>query len=136
VGRLIQPGLGGLPAHTSAAVGPGRPYEAWRREVSQSPHIHQPRAALSFTPRERQILAQLPGGATYQTIASHLGISPHTVDTYMRRLRVKLGVTNRTQLAVLAIQLGFFSTASSAARTETGATDGFKRIRVGGPMQD
>jgi DNA-binding CsgD family transcriptional regulator len=67
----------------------------------------------SFTPRERQVLSQLPGGATYQVIARRLGISTHTVDTYMRRLRTKTGTTNRTQLAVLAIQLGYHSAISS-----------------------
>jgi DNA-binding CsgD family transcriptional regulator len=67
----------------------------------------------SFTPRERQVLSQLPGGATYQAIAHGLGISAHTVDTYMRRLRTKTGATNRTQLAVLAVQLGYHSDSSS-----------------------
>lgn len=61
----------------------------------------------SFTPREREILAQLPGGTTYQAIARRLGISPHTVDTHMRRLRIKTGATNRTQLVVVAIELGY-----------------------------
>lgn len=67
----------------------------------------------SFTPRERQVLCQLPGGATYQVIAHRLGISTHTVDTYMRRLRTKTGATNRTQLAVLAVQLGYYPATSS-----------------------
>ncbi|KOU18268.1 hypothetical protein ADK52_30735 [Streptomyces sp. WM6372] len=61
----------------------------------------------SFTPREREILSHLPDGATYQAIARRLGLSPHTVDTYIRRLRGKTGTTNRTQLAVLATRLGF-----------------------------
>jgi DNA-binding CsgD family transcriptional regulator len=60
----------------------------------------------SFTPREREILVQLSSGATYQAIAHRMGLSPHTVDTYLRRLRGKTGTTNRTQLAVLATQLG------------------------------
>lgn len=67
----------------------------------------------SFTPREQEILAQLPNGATYQAIARRLGLSPHTVDTYIRRLRSKTGTTNRTQLAVLATQLGYSSYAPS-----------------------
>ncbi|MER6214400.1 MULTISPECIES: response regulator transcription factor [unclassified Streptomyces] len=65
--------------------------------------------AHSFTPREREILSQLPNGDTYQAIARRLGLSPHTVDTYVRRLRGKTGTTNRTQLAVLATRLGFSS---------------------------
>lgn len=77
--------------------------------MSQPQQTHPLPSSSSFTPRERQILAQLPGGATYQAIASRLGISPHTVDTYMRRLRIKAGANNRTQLAVLAVQLGYFT---------------------------
>lgn len=61
-----------------------------------------------FTLREGEILSHLPGGGTYQSIARALGISPHTVDTHMRRLRAKTGVSNRTQLAVLAVQMGYF----------------------------
>jgi DNA-binding CsgD family transcriptional regulator len=72
----------------------------------------------SFTPRERQILARLPGGATYQAIARQLGISTHTVDTYMRRLRSKTGSTNRTQLAVLAVQLEYHSASSGPTGTD------------------
>jgi len=58
-----------------------------------------------LTPREREILAELPGGATYRAIARRLGLSPHTVDTYLRRVRSKTGLTNRTQLVVLALSI-------------------------------
>ncbi|MEV6581974.1 helix-turn-helix transcriptional regulator [Streptomyces sp. NPDC051582] len=64
-------------------------------------------AAPSFTPREQQVLALLSGGDTYCSIAKRLGISRHTVDTYLRHLRKKTGTHNRTQLAVLASQLGY-----------------------------
>ncbi|WP_327286410.1 MULTISPECIES: helix-turn-helix transcriptional regulator [unclassified Streptomyces] len=66
-------------------------------------------APPSFTPREQQVLVLLSEGETYCRIASRLGISRHTVDTYLRHLRRKTGTTNRTQLAVLASQLGFRS---------------------------
>ncbi|MEV6394676.1 helix-turn-helix transcriptional regulator [Streptomyces sp. NPDC051907] len=60
-----------------------------------------------LTPREKQVLALLVGGETYWSIARKLGISPHTVDTYLRRLRSKTGTANRTQLVVLALQQGY-----------------------------
>ncbi|MFI9269762.1 response regulator transcription factor [Kitasatospora sp. NPDC052896] len=60
----------------------------------------------AFSPREREILTHLAEGATYQVIAHRLGISPHTVDTYARRLRDKSGAANRVQLALLAVRLG------------------------------
>ncbi|MFD9304068.1 response regulator transcription factor [Streptomyces sp. NPDC060048] len=63
--------------------------------------------AFTPTPRERQVLALLAGGETYCGIGRRLGISPHTVDTYLRRLRDKTGTVNRTQLVVLALQRGY-----------------------------
>ncbi|MEU6312335.1 helix-turn-helix transcriptional regulator [Streptomyces sp. NPDC047014] len=68
---------------------------------------HSTEAPPSFTPREQQVLVLLSGGDTYCSIAKRLGISRHTVDTYLRHLRKKTGTTNRTQLAVLAAQLGY-----------------------------
>jgi DNA-binding CsgD family transcriptional regulator len=64
-------------------------------------------AAPPLSLREQEILGHLAGGATYQAIADRLGLSPHTVDTYARRLRAKTGTANRTQLAVLAVRLGY-----------------------------
>ncbi|MER7850508.1 helix-turn-helix transcriptional regulator [Kitasatospora sp. NPDC096077] len=64
----------------------------------------------ALTPREAQVLAHLAHGDTNHTIARRLHLSPHTVDTYLRRLRLKTGTTNRTQLAVLAHQLGYTTT--------------------------
>ncbi|MFD9337762.1 response regulator transcription factor [Streptomyces sp. NPDC060028] len=63
----------------------------------------------TLTPRERQVLALLAGGETYCCIGRRLGISPHTVDTHLRRLRDKTGTANRTQLAVFALQRGYVS---------------------------
>ncbi|MFE5090770.1 response regulator transcription factor [Streptomyces sp. NPDC056638] len=63
----------------------------------------------TLTPRKRQVLTLLAGGETYWGIGRRLGISPHTVDTHLRRLRDKTGTTNRTQLVVLAIQRGYLT---------------------------
>ncbi|MFE9561168.1 response regulator transcription factor [Streptomyces sp. NPDC006487] len=71
-----------------------------------------------FSDRETDVLGLLIGGGTYCAIARQLGISPHTVDTYLRRLRVKTGTANRTQLVVLALQQGYASrTAPHQRRT-------------------
>ncbi len=61
---------------------------------------------LEFTPRELEVLTRLCKGHTYQAIARGLGISRHTVDTHLRRLRSKAGVTNSSQLVLVAVQLG------------------------------
>ena len=36
-------------------------------------------------------------------MAARLGISPHTVDTYVKRIRVKLGVGNKAELTRAAL---------------------------------
>lgn len=61
--------------------------------------------AASLSPRELQVLEHLAQGATYHAIARRLQLSPHTVDTYLRRIRAKTGPANRTQLALLALAL-------------------------------
>ncbi|MFJ3922114.1 response regulator transcription factor [Streptomyces sp. NPDC090022] len=61
----------------------------------------------ALTPREQEVLAHLAQGDTYRMIARRMGLSPHTVDTYLRRLRNKTGAVNRTQLTHLAFQLGY-----------------------------
>ncbi|SEP61618.1 regulatory protein, luxR family [Streptomyces sp. yr375] len=61
----------------------------------------------ALSPREQEVLAHLAQGCTYRIIARRMGLSPHTVDTYVRRLRGKTGSVNRIQLAHLAFQLGY-----------------------------
>ncbi|CAL2069009.1 MULTISPECIES: response regulator transcription factor [Actinomycetes] len=63
----------------------------------------------ALTPREKQVLTLLVGGETNWNIGRQLGISRHTVDTHLRRLRDKTGTTNRTQLVALALQRGYLS---------------------------
>ncbi|MBI0375690.1 helix-turn-helix transcriptional regulator [Streptomyces albiflaviniger] len=53
--------------------------------------------------REREVLDRVLEGHTYPSVARALGLSPHTVDTYMRRIRAKTGATHRLQLLRLAM---------------------------------
>ncbi|WP_370421483.1 response regulator transcription factor [Streptomyces sp. QH1-20] len=62
-----------------------------------------PQALAALSEREREVLGHLADGHTYAAIARRMGVSAHTVDTYLRRIRGKTGVNNRTQLAVLAV---------------------------------
>ncbi|GGX83459.1 response regulator transcription factor [Streptomyces hiroshimensis] len=62
--------------------------------------------APALTGREQQVLHLLSSGDTISAIARQLRLSPHTVDTYLRRLRTKTGAVNRTQLAVYAVRHG------------------------------
>jgi DNA-binding NarL/FixJ family response regulator len=53
--------------------------------------------------REEQVLQQIAHGLTHGQIATRLGISPHTVDTYVKRIRAKLGVGNKAELTRAAL---------------------------------
>ncbi|MHB9863806.1 response regulator transcription factor [Streptomyces sp. YIM S03343] len=55
--------------------------------------------------RELEVLGHLAEGHTYTSIARRMNLSPHTVDTYLRRIRGKAGVSNRAHLMVLALQV-------------------------------
>jgi DNA-binding NarL/FixJ family response regulator len=60
----------------------------------------------SLTPRELEVLTLLAVGKTNRQIAGKLHLSLSTVKGYLERLISKLGVSDRTQAAVKAIELG------------------------------
>ncbi|MBD0669768.1 response regulator transcription factor [Streptomyces sp. CBMA156] len=62
-----------------------------------------PTQPATLSAREVEVLEHLAQGLTYGAIARRLHISPHTVETYLRRIRAKTGSANRTQLALLAL---------------------------------
>ncbi|MGP4092856.1 response regulator transcription factor [Streptomyces sp. KR55] len=68
------------------------------------PHIEAPAPALA--PRERETLRHIAGGRTYLQTARHMGLSKHTVDAYLRRIRAKLNINSTAELTRLAISLG------------------------------
>ena len=60
-------------------------------------------AALKLSRRELQIVRRVFDDRKESAIAMDLGISPHTVNTYLHRLYQKLGVTGRSQLIVVVV---------------------------------
>jgi DNA-binding NarL/FixJ family response regulator len=70
----------------------------------------QPRATTDaldqLTNRERDVLALIAQGRANKRIALELGISEKTVKTHVGHVLAKLGVTDRTQAALLAVQHG------------------------------
>ena len=59
-----------------------------------------------LTGRERDVLMLIARGRSNKRIALELGISEKTVKTHVGHVLAKLGVTDRTQAAVLAVQQG------------------------------
>ena len=75
-----------------------------RRAVSLPQRSLAAVALERLTMREREVLDALADGATNKEIAQKLGISPGTVKTHVERLIGKLGVRDRTQAAILAVE--------------------------------
>ena len=60
----------------------------------------------SLTPREVEVLRLVVRGQTNQQISRTLSISVSTVKRHIRHISAKLGVSDRVQIAVRAIELG------------------------------
>ncbi|AOR36445.1 helix-turn-helix transcriptional regulator [Streptomyces fodineus] len=69
-----------------------------------TPHTEAQAPALA--PREQETLRHIAAGRTYLQTARHMGLSTHTVDAYLRRIRAKLNITNTAELTRMAIALG------------------------------
>ena len=59
-----------------------------------------------LTPREREVVILIGRGFPNKLIARELGLSEKTVKAHVGRVLAKLGVTDRTQAAVLAVRAG------------------------------
>jgi DNA-binding NarL/FixJ family response regulator len=59
-----------------------------------------------LAPREVETLRWIARGFTHAQIATRMGLSQATVNTYAKRIRGKLKVNNKAELTRIAIQLG------------------------------
>ena len=69
-------------------------------------HAKSRRTEYNLTQREHDILALLSEGRSNRSIAQNLYLSEKTVKAHLAAIFRKLGVTNRTQAAMMAVQLG------------------------------
>ena len=81
---------------------------AEERKREAEPKRPEPRAPLlePLTPRELEVLGLIATGQTNQQIAHTLVISKGTVKVHVERIIRKLSVSDRTQAAVRAIEMG------------------------------
>ena len=56
--------------------------------------------------REFEVFVRLAGGASVQRIADDLKLSASTVGTHLYNIKQKLGVSNQSELTLLAIRHG------------------------------
>lgn len=71
-------------------------------EFARSPTGAGRASREELTERERDVLAQLMGGATNKAIAAALGISENTVKYHLKHILAKLHAESRTEVAVRA----------------------------------
>lgn len=74
------------------------------RAREQSARSQAPSPFAALTPRERTIVTLAMRGARNRDIAGRLGITEGTVKVYLHALYQKLGIENRTELAILALR--------------------------------
>jgi DNA-binding NarL/FixJ family response regulator len=80
------------------------------RDLAERLHTDLSRPAdidpLGLAPREAETLQWIARGLTHAEIAHRMGLTTSTVNTYAKRIRGKLNVTNRSELTRIAIELG------------------------------
>ena len=76
------------------------------RSPQQQPSPSPPPIFEVLTPREGDVLRLLVKGETNQEIAGNLLISVSAVKKHVRQIIRKLGVSDRTQAVVKAIEMG------------------------------
>jgi two-component system, NarL family, response regulator LiaR len=76
------------------------------KQVAQHTSARNDSLAEKLSPRERELLALLAKGHSNTEIAARLFLSEGTVRNYLSSVFTKLGVTDRTQAAVLALRHG------------------------------
>lgn len=90
--------------HTAMAVRPPVPHQRVGRSRAVPPRTEDAAAPEKLlSNREEQVLQQISHGLTHGQIATRLGISRHTVDTYVKRIRAKLGAGNKAELTRVAL---------------------------------
>lgn len=83
--------------------------EAVVEAVHRAALSNRPRGALAPTSparlseREQQVLRLIATGRTHGQISRMLGISPHTVDTHVKRMKAKLAVGTKAELTSAAL---------------------------------
>jgi DNA-binding NarL/FixJ family response regulator len=98
VHKSIEPDALAAAVRTVASGGTVAPTPDEARSAPAGPSV--------LSRRECQVLHFIANGYTHDQAARRLGISRHTVDTYVKRLRTKLGDGNKAHLTRAALLAG------------------------------
>jgi DNA-binding NarL/FixJ family response regulator len=91
-----------------SALEPSLAAQVLRRLAGEAPR-DAPAPAEPLTPREGEVLRLVARGRTNQEIGRELVLSVSTVKTHLEHIIAKLGVSDRTQAAVRAAELGLLA---------------------------
>ena len=58
---------------------------------------------MTLSPQEQKVVALIAEGHKYEEIAVLLGLKYESVKTYAKRIRAKLGLTSKVQIAIWAL---------------------------------
>lgn len=75
-----------------------------RRVLQMFSKMAPPPTDYALAPREKEILQLIVAGKTNKELAYEVGLSIHTVDTYLRRIYSKLEVNNRSGAVAKAMR--------------------------------
>lgn len=75
-------------------------------EASGGPEAQEPVARTPLTGQELRVLQLASRGLANKEIASHLEVSPRTVQSHLSSVFLKLGVSSRTEAVVTALRTG------------------------------
>jgi DNA-binding NarL/FixJ family response regulator len=78
------------------------------QRLAGQPAAHHGPTPERLTPREREVLQMLAQGQTNREIAGQLSLSVGTVKIHVEHIIAKMGVSDRTQAAVRAVESGLF----------------------------
>ena len=95
-----------LGARPAAAILAGRLPDRGARGLPRGPRSTTRENPFGLTARELEVLVLLGRGLHNAQVAKHLVISEKTVKTHVGHLLAKLGVSDRTQAALLAVEEG------------------------------
>ncbi|HLW78380.1 MAG TPA: response regulator transcription factor, partial [Terriglobia bacterium] len=73
------------------------------REFNPEPQAGHVQGSFGITPREMEIIAAIVGGCTNRDIAQKFSLSQQTVKHHLTNIFDKLGVSNRLELALFAV---------------------------------
>jgi DNA-binding NarL/FixJ family response regulator len=80
----------------------------------EGPAPRPPAVPDELTEREIQVLRHVADGWTHKEISRRLGLSKATVDTYVQRIRRKLGLRNKAELIRAAVRYDIVGDIASA----------------------